>query len=185
MMNNNNREEEEETDRQYQLRVIDLEHADVDKGLQKRERQTTETRLEVNRQRAKENRKRKKNMTEEMQKQLVLLTLQNNKLRIENQTQQEEITLLRKTSQLLASQHARPPAHTSVAPKGFSNSEIIDIIRGVGNPNDNLSDILQASRYPENTSFRPSTVLSSTIGLGHQTFQNNTSPYGTKKHALD
>ena len=81
----------------------DREKNDIEKSLQKREKQTAEMRLEVNRQRAKDIRKRKKIMIEEMQKQLVLLTMENNKLRMDSQMQQEEITLLRKTSQLLAS----------------------------------------------------------------------------------
>merc|ERR1740124_1463114 len=164
----------------------DREKNDIEKSLQKREKQTAEMRLEVNRQRAKTFESAKKIMIEEMQKQLVLLTMENNKLRIESQVQQEEITLLRKTSQLLAS-NIRPPTHTSVTPKGLSNSEIIDIIRGVGNTNDSLSDILQTPRYPENiefnadTYFRPSPAVSSTIGLGHQASQNNTYPFGTEK----
>ena len=81
----------------------DREKNDIEKSLQKREKQTAEMRLEVNRERAKDIRKRKKIMIEEMQKQLVLLTMENNKLRMDSQMQQEEITLLRKTSQLLAS----------------------------------------------------------------------------------
>jgi len=81
----------------------DREKNNIEKSLQKREKQTAEMRLEVNRERAKDIRKRKKIMIEEMQKQLVLLTMENNKLRMDSQMQQEEITLLRKTSQLLAS----------------------------------------------------------------------------------
>ena len=58
-----------------------------------------ERRLEMNRQRAKDIRRRKKKMMEEMQKQIVFLTMENNKLRTQNQMQQAEINLLRTSQQ--------------------------------------------------------------------------------------
>ena len=58
-----------------------------------------ERRLEMNRQRAKDIRRRKKKMMEEMQKQIVFLTMENNKLRTQNQMQQAEIHLLRNSQQ--------------------------------------------------------------------------------------
>ena len=75
----------------------------VEKSYAKEKKQTMEMRLEANRQRAKEIRKRKKLMIEDMQKQLVLLTMENDKLRTENQKQQQDLIVLRKTSQLLTS----------------------------------------------------------------------------------
>lgn len=80
-------------------------HDEVEQSSTKEKKQSAEMRLEVNRQRAREIRKRKKIMIENMQNQLVLLTLENNKLRMENQNQQQELAVLRKTSQLLTSNH--------------------------------------------------------------------------------
>lgn len=57
-----------------------------------------ERRMEINRQRAKEIRKRKKKMVEDMQKQIIYLTLENNKLRTQTQMQLTEINLLRQAA---------------------------------------------------------------------------------------
>lgn len=54
-----------------------------------------EKRMEINRIRAKEIRKRKKEMEEEMHNQIIHLTLENNKLRTQLQLQEAEIKLLR------------------------------------------------------------------------------------------
>ena len=54
-----------------------------------------ERRMEVNRMRAKQIRKRKKKMEEDMQKQVIQLTLENNKLRTQLKIQETEISLLR------------------------------------------------------------------------------------------
>lgn len=55
-----------------------------------------ERRMELNRQRAKDIRKRKKKRLEDMQKQIIFLTLENNKLRTQAQMQQTEIEILRR-----------------------------------------------------------------------------------------
>lgn len=55
-----------------------------------------EKRMEVNRVRAKEIRKRKKKMEEDMRQQIVKLTLENNRLRIQKKMQEVEIQCLRK-----------------------------------------------------------------------------------------
>lgn len=55
-----------------------------------------EKRMEVNRLRAKEIRKRKKKMEEDMRQQIVQLTLENNRLRIQKKMQEVEIERLRK-----------------------------------------------------------------------------------------
>lgn len=57
-----------------------------------------ERRMEINRIRAKEIRKRKKEMEEDMQKQIIQLTLENNKLRTQLKMQQTEISVLRNNS---------------------------------------------------------------------------------------
>lgn len=54
-----------------------------------------EKRMEINRIRAKEIRKRKKEMEEDMHNQIIQLTLENNKLRTQLQLQEAEIKLLR------------------------------------------------------------------------------------------
>ena len=64
------------------------------KGTEEDEKQK---RMEINRLRAKDIRKRKKKMLEDMQKQIIYLTLENNKLFTQSQMQQTELTLLRKT----------------------------------------------------------------------------------------
>jgi hypothetical protein len=60
--------------------------------------QKEEKRMEINRKRAKEIRKRKKKQVEDMQKQIIHLTLENNKLRTQAQMQQAEINLLRQSA---------------------------------------------------------------------------------------
>ncbi len=57
--------------------------------------QRDERRMEINRLRAKDIRKRKKKMVEDMQKQIIYLSLENDKLRTQLQIQQVEINLLR------------------------------------------------------------------------------------------
>ncbi len=58
-------------------------------------RNRDEKRMEINRIRAKEIRKRKKKMEEDMQKQIIQLTLENNKLRTQLKMQAAEISVLR------------------------------------------------------------------------------------------
>ena len=55
---------------------------------------TEERRLEINRQRARDRRKRKKIMIEDMQRQLIILKNENNELRSQNQIQKAEILRL-------------------------------------------------------------------------------------------
>mmetsp|Transcript_26100 Transcript_26100/g.32194 ORF Transcript_26100/g.32194 Transcript_26100/m.32194 type:complete len:178 (+) Transcript_26100:168-701(+) len=57
-----------------------------------------EKKMELNRLRARDIRKRKKKMVEDMQKQIIYLTIENNKLRNQVQIQQSEINLLRQTA---------------------------------------------------------------------------------------
>lgn len=59
-----------------------------------------EKRMELNRIRAKKIRKRKKEMEEQMQQQVVKLTLENHKLRTQLQVQEAEIHLLRNSVSL-------------------------------------------------------------------------------------
>jgi len=179
-MINNDDDDTEESGHQPQL-VVDsvLKHICV-KSLIKEKRRTTEARLEINRLRARELRKRKKMMIEYTWKQINSLTTKNDNLRRKNQLQQQEITLLRKRSQLLLSNH-RPLTHTSISPTSIRNSEILNILSGVGNTSDSLSDILRAPpRQPGNIDFNASTFLHhpSTIDLGHRTLQSNTYPFG-------
>ena len=102
----NNEDDKEKSGHQRQL-VVDsvLKHICVEKGLTKEKRRTTQTRLEINRIRAREGRKRKKLMIEDMQMQILLLTVKNDNLRRENQTQQQEINLLRNKYRSLLSNH--------------------------------------------------------------------------------
>lgn len=85
-----------------------------------------ERRLEMNRQRAKDIRRRKKKMMEEMQKQIVFLTMENNKLRTQNQMQQAEINLLRgsQQEQMLLHSNGQQRQHPLV------NNDILNLIRG-------------------------------------------------------
>jgi len=206
----NNDDDKEESDHQRQL-VIDsvLKDICVEKRFTKEKGRTTETCLEINRLRAREGRKRKKKIFEDMQKHILLLTIKNTNLRKENQTQQQEITMLLKNSQSLLSNH-RPLTRTSVSPTRIIDSEILKILSGVENmndnlsnillriprqpeniafsagnflnpsTNDNLSDILRTPRQPENISFNDGTFLHpSKIDLGHRTLQSSTYPFGS------
>jgi len=178
-MSNNDDDDKEESDHQRQL-VVDsvLKHICV-KSLIKEKRRTTDARLESNKLRAREIRKRKKMMIEDSRKQILILTSKNDNLRRENQMQQQEIILLRKNSQFLLSNH-RPLTHTRMSPTSISNSEILKILSGVGDTSNNLSDILRTPRQPGNIDFNTGTFLHpSTINLGHGTLQSNTYPFGT------
>ena len=101
-----NDDDKEESDRQHWLAVdAVLNHVCV-KTLTKEKRGTsTEARLKNNRLRAREVRKRNKTMIEDMRKQSIFLTIENDNLHRENQMQKQEITLLRENSQLLLSNH--------------------------------------------------------------------------------
>lgn len=154
---------------------------DDEKSTVKEKKQTAEMRLEVNRQRAREIRKRKKIMIENMQNQLVLLTMENNKLRTENQNQQQELAVLRKTSQLLTSNHgaqARAAAPPPPQQTTLSTADILNLINGGGsNANDQLSELLLGARQQANVRtneplFQTNQLPSSMLGLGHQTLQN-------------
>lgn len=72
------------------IRTATMMEGEEDESKEKRD----ERRMEINRQRAKEIRKRKKKMVEDMQKQIIYLTLENNKLRTQTQMQLTEINLL-------------------------------------------------------------------------------------------
>jgi len=148
-------------------------------------KKTAEKRLEFNRKRAKDIRKRKKIMFEDMQKQLVILHREQNKLQMENQTQLEEITFLRKMNQLLTSSNIGHQARTIAPPPAtrLSDSEIFNISRGIGNLDDRYSNPLLASLHTEsigrNTAFlHPSDFPSSIPGLGHQTLNDYAYPFG-------
>lgn len=174
--------DEEVNNCQRDLPMISVQ--DDDKSAAKEKKKSAEMRLEVNRQRAREIRKRKKIMIENMQNQLVLLTMENNKLRMESQNQQQELIVLRKTSELLASNH-RPPTQTSAPPR-LSNSDILNMMSGGGgsNTHDRLSDLLLASAHSGNfggsDAFLHSNTLPPSRGdLGRQTLQNHAYPFGS------
>jgi len=165
-------------------------HDEVEQSSTKEKKQSAEMRLEVNRQRAREIRKRKKIMIENMQNQLVLLTLENNKLRMENQNQQQELAVLRKTSQLLTSNHGARAPPPPPPPAALTTADLLNLINGGGingggsntnantNANDQLSELLLGARHAgnarNNEPFLQSSALPPSIaGLGHQTLQNH------------
>mmetsp|Transcript_37536 Transcript_37536/g.44776 ORF Transcript_37536/g.44776 Transcript_37536/m.44776 type:complete len:202 (-) Transcript_37536:218-823(-) len=154
-------------------------HDDGDQSSTKEKKQSAEMRLEVNRQRAREIRKRKKIMIENMQNQLVLLTMENNKLRMENQNQQQELAVLRKTSQLLTSNHGARAPPPPPAPTTLTTADILNLINAQNNnPNDQLSELLLGARHAgnvrNNEPFLQSNALPPSLaGLGHQTLQNH------------
>jgi len=148
------------------------------------QQKTLKTRLEINRQRAREIRKRKKLMVEEMQKQILFLSRENKRLKLESQMQREELTFLRETSQLLASSRnmsIAPPNIPAVAPNPqarFSEYDILKIINSIRNPNagntmtnagnTTNADLSNISMYPEpshDSFLNPSPVPSSLNGL--------------------
>merc|ERR1719491_1957584 len=144
-------------------------------------RKTSEERREMNRQRSRDIRKRKKIMNNEMQKQLLLLTTENSKLRAENDIQKQEITLLKQSAQALISNN-RPLIQTTSPPTRLSNSDIINIINGIGNTHDYSSGSLlvpaQLGNIRWNDSSLHSSVLpTSTIDLLHEALQHRTNPF--------
>jgi hypothetical protein len=84
-----------------------------------------EKRMEINRQRAKEIRKRKKKMVEDMQKQIIYLTLENNKFRTQTQMQQAEINLLRSTTHKNLGNTTAAPHHHQVRNAALGSRQII------------------------------------------------------------
>ena len=79
-----------------------LEDGCAEKSMAEMKRQTQKERRSINKLRAREARKRKKMMVEGMRNKIVLLTIQNENLRKENQMQQNEIILLRKKKEVLS-----------------------------------------------------------------------------------
>mmetsp|Transcript_771 Transcript_771/g.858 ORF Transcript_771/g.858 Transcript_771/m.858 type:complete len:222 (-) Transcript_771:153-818(-) len=165
---------------------VDSEHGCVEENKRSITKQkTTEERLELNRQRARDIRKRKKMMIKDMQEQLVLLTMEKEKLRTENQIQKEEIKLLRKSAQLLVSNKRAVTIPTAPPPTRLSNSDILNIINGMGNNvDDRLSEILMAPRLSANiggnnaASLYSSMLPSPAADPLHQAYQHHTYPYG-------
>lgn len=149
------------------------------------------SRLELNRQRAREIRKRKKLMVEEMQKQILFLSKQNKKLKLESQMQKEELTFLRETSSLVTTSANMSIAQTSAPPvtpslqARLSEYDILKLITNIHNNNtgntntnaDHLSNILGNSEPSRDTFLNPGARTSSIIGLGHETLQNDTYPF--------
>lgn len=149
------------------------------------------SRLELNRQRAREIRKRKKLMVEEMQKQILSLSKENKKLKLESQMQKEELIFLRETSQLVATsvnmsiaQTSAPPVTPSLQAR-LSEYDILKLINNIHNNNtgnintnaDRLSNILGNSEPSRDTFLNPGARTSSIIGLGHEALQNDTYPF--------
>jgi len=102
-----------------------------------------EQRLEINRQRAKDIRKRKKQMVEVMQKQITFLTIENNKLQAQNEMQRAELTLLHNSmkprlpyQQSMLQINASRPLGTSDA-----RSNVVNVSDNTGTTT--LSDFLQ------------------------------------------
>jgi len=113
-------------------------------------KKTTEMRLEANRQRAKDTRKRKKIMTENMRTQLVCLSTEIKRLRIENKLQQDELCLLRKAVRLFTANNGSMTPHTIAPPTGLSNSKVPNSISGVGSTDARTFDLLLASIHSGN-----------------------------------
>jgi len=127
---------------------VDKEENDI--GKRSINKKTEEMRLEENRQRSRDIRKSKKIMIENMRAQLVCQSTEIKTLRIENQMQKKELSLLRKAVQLSIANNGSL-TRTSVPPTRLSNSEIPNSISGVGSNYDQISDHLIASRQLGNT----------------------------------
>merc|ERR1711935_926538 len=106
-----------------------------------------------------------------MQKQLILLKAENDKLRKDNQMQLEEITLLRNAAKLLISGN-RPLTHTIAPPTRLGNSDIFNITSGIGGTNDRISELLQELRQSRNIGNNDSFLHSSRIGSTNDHISN-------------
>ena len=78
--------------------VAKAPYSTTDKAQPENARTDDERRMEINRLRAREIRKKKKQMLKDMEQQIILLTLENNRLRTQSQMYQTEINLLRNFS---------------------------------------------------------------------------------------
>lgn len=125
-------------------------------------KQKNERRLEMNRQRAKDIRKRKKQMIEAMQKQIILLTIENDNLHAQNKMQRAELNLLHDSLKPMLS-NQRTPLHN--ASRSFTNSDIQGSISSIGNNASALSDFLQAPDVGNN----PTLINSSSSIAPHNT----------------
>jgi len=97
-----------------------------------------------------------------MQHELVFLTREKKKLRMENQKQQEEITLLRKDAQLLLSNN-KSLTHVSASQEGLNKSDGFNNISGVDNTHDHLPDLLLAPERSGNLGRTAAFIHSSTL----------------------
>jgi len=99
-------------------------------------RETKDERRETNRLRARHIRKKKKKMEEELDRQLVFLTIENNKLRAEGQMQRAELSLLRNITKESTKQNAVQP---------LTNSNDQSCVSDIGNDVGSLLRFLPAS----------------------------------------
>lgn len=120
-----------------------------------------EKRMEINRIRAKEIRKRKKEMEEDMHNQIIHLTLENNKLRTQLQLQEAEIKLLRNNMQLLQQNHHQQALYVPVP--GLGASDFGNNALGRGSLNSILgssSGLLPSASTPGSNFFLPNQASS-------------------------
>lgn len=125
---------------------------------------TVQTRREMNRRRAKDNREQKKIMIRKVEERIILLKVDNERLRLECQIQRREIDQLRDICELSTS-NTRFLNHTNIpsAPTTrLSNADILNINNRISSTNDNISDVLQALEY-SNADIINSIVLRTSI----------------------
>ena len=84
--------------------------------------------MEINRIRAKEIRKRKKQMEVDMQQQIIKLTLENNQLRSQIKIQEAEIKLLRDSQQTINVRNFLPSLRHDLSFMTFSNTNLISFL---------------------------------------------------------
>jgi len=119
-----------------------------------------EMRLETNRRRAKEIRKRKKNVEKEMNRRKIFLTIENNKLRAEGQMQRAEISVLRDTMKsseqsILGGNTVQPLTNFSSQNNAPNIGNDIDLVRRFLANSRNDADLIN----PEVTSLSSSTGI--------------------------
>lgn len=133
-----------------------------------------ERRMEANRQRARDIRKRKKKMVEEMKQQIVQLTIENRQLHRQNQLQQTEIQLLRRgqPSQGMMGRQQQPAPPHLLNPSMMGGSPFLG------------GHLQDSSSAPSSASTRNNSMLTNPAALSGVLHQQN-HPLGSSMPLLN
>jgi len=140
-----------------------VNNTDQESSVDRNKEIQVEMRLENNRLRAKEIRKRKKKMEKEMDRRIIILTIENNKLRAESQMQRAELSVLRNT---MKSSQQPVLGRNTVQP--LTNFSSRNDAQNMGNDADLILRFLANERNNADLRNPEVTSLSSSTGIATQ-----------------